>query len=150
MLFKILCSWHLAGRQCHLGEGLGRIRRKTERQNLKDRKLPEWFGGVKCSGTRQGHRYRTAGWQLISLENECSEQVSWLQGAADKMQVWERPNALLDETWGTPGQGGGVPLHLICRARALNSSRWDHAEKHCRVSPGEPVLQEQSQNAQPA
>lgn len=48
-------------------------------------------------------------------------------------KVRERANALLGETRGTSGQGGEVPLCPICRAGAVNSSKWDHTEKHCRV-----------------
>lgn len=110
-------------------------------------------GGMKCSGTKAGsymQKVLQAG--SSSLGNERIAQVSWLQVAAEKMQVWERASVLLDETWGTSGQGGELPEHPVCRAGAANSSEWDDAEKDCRVNHGkwESVLQEESQSAQPA
>lgn len=80
---------------------------------------------------RQGHTCRRvlqAG--SSSLGSECIAQVSWLQVAAEKMQVWERASVLLDGTWGTSGprwrtasascmQGWGTKLQQVgwCRKR---------------------------------
>lgn len=34
--------------------------------------------------------------------------------------------------------------YILCRAGALNSSKWDHVEKHCRVNPGESLCYKSS------
>lgn len=110
-----------------------------------------WSAAVQMQGHACGDCYqRNLLWCISGKWLKWRNHVSLHQGAAGKMQVWERANILLVEARGASRQGGKVLLHPIHKAGIPTCSKWNDAEKDYRVDQGnwESVLQEEAQSAQ--